>query len=78
MFKFASTLAVLAGAASASHLDNGNGMFDSFDFDSVKFKTRTNCSLDKYPEVSHLINYPLLTQLSTSLLPPIYRFIFDD
>ena len=53
MFKFASLLSVFAGAASAiSHLDNTDGRFDTFDFDSVKFKTRTNCSLDKYPEVS--------------------------
>lgn len=53
MFKFASLLSVLAGAVSAvSHLDNTDGRFDTFDFDAVKFKTRTNCSLDKYPEVS--------------------------
>ena len=55
MFKFTSVLAALVGAASfaqASHLDNTEGIFDGFKFDEVKFKTRTNCSLDKYPEVS--------------------------
>merc|ERR1712241_249053 len=26
-------------------------MGDTFKFDTVKFKTRTNCSLDKYPEI---------------------------
>ena len=44
----------LVGAASASHLDNTDGVFDNFEFDLVKFKTQTNCSLDKYPEVSSL------------------------
>ena len=56
MFKFTSTMGVLAcsfAAASASHLDNVGGMFDTYSFDQVKFKTRTNCSLDKYPEVSN-------------------------
>ena len=55
MFKLTSVLAAFVGAASfaqASHLDNIGGIFDTFKFDTVKFKTRTNCSLDKYPEVS--------------------------
>ena len=55
MFKFTSVLVALVGAASfaqASHLDNIEGIFDEFKFDEVKFKTRTNCSLDKFPEVS--------------------------
>ena len=50
--KIAALLATAFGCASASHLDNTNGVFDNFSFDMVKFKTRTNCSLDKYPEVS--------------------------
>ena len=56
MFKLTATLVALAGtftSASASHLDNISGIFDSFSYDEVKFKTRTNCSLDKYPEVSN-------------------------
>ena len=54
MFKITSILSALALACiEASHLDNVNGVFDNFSFDQVKFKTRTNCSLDKYPEVSH-------------------------
>ena len=52
MYKIISTVAALASMTAASHLDNINGMFDTFSFDEVKFKTRTNCSLDKYPEVS--------------------------
>ena len=56
MFKLmASIVLALSGAipnVTASHLDNIDGIFDSYSFDEVKFKTRTNCSLDKYPEVS--------------------------
>ena len=37
---------------SASHLDDTNGAFTNFVYDTVKFKTQTNCSLDKWPEVS--------------------------
>ena len=56
--------------AEASHLDNTNGIFDTYSFDQVKFKTRTNCSLDKYPEVSsnHIHHYRELTRMSVSLL----------
>ena len=57
MFKFTSALFALAsvfGGAEASHLDNATGVFDTFSFDEVRFKTKTNCSLDKYPEVSGL------------------------
>ena len=62
-----STLAALACIeVSASHLDNKNGIFDTYSFDQVKFKSRTNCSLDKYPEVS------LVFHLSSSLLGPYY------
>merc|ERR1712045_197725 len=49
--KIAAFLAMTMTCGSASHLDNTNGVFDSFSFDAVKFKTRTNCSLDKYPEI---------------------------
>mmetsp|Transcript_41881 Transcript_41881/g.55213 ORF Transcript_41881/g.55213 Transcript_41881/m.55213 type:complete len:156 (-) Transcript_41881:161-628(-) len=52
--KISNLVAALATAfacVEASHLDNTNGVFDSFSFDEVKFKTRTNCSLDKYPEI---------------------------
>ena len=53
MYKFTSLMAaLLASLGNASHLDNTNGKFDNWSFDSVKFKSRTNCSLDKYPEVS--------------------------
>ena len=57
MYKLTSLIAMLGAStlpslSSASHLDNTNGIFDSYSFDNVKFKTRTNCSLDKYPEVS--------------------------
>ena len=55
MFKLTSAIATLACSLAyvqGSHLDNTNGVFDTYSFDTVKFKTRTNCSLDKYPEVS--------------------------
>ena len=55
MFRLSTGIAAMSVAislGSASHLDNTNGAFDNYSFDSVKFKTRTNCSLDKYPEVS--------------------------
>ena len=44
-------MSIFAGAQ-ASHLDNVNGVFDSYKWDHVKFKTQTNCQLDTYPEVS--------------------------
>lgn len=47
---FVSMMAI--ATVSASHLDDVNGVFTSFDFDSVKFKTKTDCSLDNYPGVS--------------------------
>ena len=56
--KVAAVFAATLGYSSASHLDNTNGLFDNFSFDLVKFKTRTNCSLDKYPEVSHRFSQP--------------------
>ena len=53
MFKRVTYLGFLFAAPStASHLDDTNGIFSNFKFDQVKFKTQTNCSLDKYPEVS--------------------------
>jgi len=52
MYKFTALLAAFAASlTSASHLDNTTGSFDNWSFDEVKFKTRTNCSLDKYPEI---------------------------
>ena len=63
MFKLmASIVLALSGAipnVTASHLDNIDGIFDSYSFDEVKFKTRTNCSLDKYPEVSRQSRKPI-------------------
>ena len=56
--KVAAVFAATLGCTSASHLDNTNGLFDNYSFDLVKFKTRTNCSLDKYPEVSHRFSQP--------------------
>ena len=50
--KIMAAVAATIACVDASHLDNINGVFDTFSFDAVKFKTRTNCSLDKYPEVS--------------------------
>ena len=55
MYKFTAILAAIAASVtSASHLDNTSGAFDNWSYDEVKFKSRTNCSLDKYPEVSFL------------------------
>ena len=55
MYKFTAILAAIAASVtSASHLDNTTGAFDNWSYDEVKFKSRTNCSLDKYPEVSFL------------------------
>ena len=53
MFRLSAILASALTYVSASHLDNNNGIFDTFSFDMVKFKTKTNCALDKHPEVSH-------------------------
>ena len=53
------------GDVNASHLDDIDGVFSNFKFDVVKFKTQTNCSLDKYPEVSShfkTIWQPLVSQ----------------
>ena len=53
-----SLLAIVAfsgvSSVKASHLDNENGVFNTFKYDSIKFKTQTNCQLDTYPEVSNL------------------------
>ena len=74
MFKLAASMYALAlGVAQASHLDNNNGIFDSFSFDKVIFKTRTNCSLDKYPEVSKLLSAaikvnPVSSEVNTNAL----------
>lgn len=45
-------LAALATVGTASHLDDVNGFLSGFSFDAVKFKTKTDCSLDKYTPVS--------------------------
>ena len=45
-------LAALATVGTASHLDDVNGFLSGFSFDTVKFKTKTDCSLDKYTSVS--------------------------
>ena len=50
--KAVATLVSFLAGAQASHLDNVNGVFDSYKWDYVKFKTQTNCQLDTYPEVS--------------------------
>lgn len=40
---------LLAGLTQASHLDEE---IETFSFDTVKFKTKTDCQLDTYPNVS--------------------------
>lgn len=45
-------LSLLASGSAASHLDDTDGMLTNFAFDTVKFKTKTDCSLDKYATVS--------------------------
>ena len=53
MFKAVASLFFMAAVpTSASHLDDTNGVLSNFKYDAIKFKTQTNCSLDKYPEVS--------------------------
>ena len=51
MFRLTAILASALTYVQASHLDNTSGIFDTFSFDMVKFKTKTNCALDKYPEI---------------------------
>jgi hypothetical protein len=46
-------LAAFAAGAHASHLDDNDGALSGFSFDIVKFKTKTDCSLDKYTTVSN-------------------------
>ena len=48
----AAFVSLLGLGAHASHLDDNAGVFSSFKYDHVKFKTQTNCQLDTYPEVS--------------------------
>jgi hypothetical protein len=45
-------LSLLATGSVASHLDDIDGQLSNFSFDTVKFKTKTDCSLDKYTTVS--------------------------
>lgn len=41
-----------------SHIDDDNGELTNFTFDTVKFKTIKDCSLDKIPDVPTLFtNY---------------------
>ena len=57
MFAKASfALATLAALGSASHLDDNNNILSDFSFDTVKFKTKTDCQLDKYTSVSESID----------------------
>lgn len=43
---------LLAAGTGASHLDDTDGFLTDFKFNNVKFKTKTDCSLDKYTSVS--------------------------
>lgn len=55
MFKSTSMIAIIASSLAyvqGSHFDNKSGIFDTYSYDMVKFKTKTNCALDKFPEVS--------------------------
>ena len=49
-------IALVSVGVNGSHLSDTDGVFTNFKYDEVKFKTQTNCSLDKYPEVSSHIN----------------------
>ena len=72
----ASIVLALSGAlpnVTASHLDNIDGIFDSYSFDEVKFKTRTNCSLDKYPEVSRQSRKPIFHAKIWHECPLLYQ-----
>ena len=46
-------VSLFAAFAAASHLDDTNGVFTNYSFDQIKFKTKTDCQLDTYPEVSN-------------------------
>ena len=61
------SLTLLEGA-SASHLDDTNGVFSNFSFDQVKFKTQTNCSLDKWPEIRKWLDGDAATYTSMPIL----------
>ena len=45
-------VSLLVSGSAASHLDDTDGFLTGFKFDNVKFKTKTDCSLDKYTTVS--------------------------
>jgi hypothetical protein len=74
MFSFTkSSLAIaslLAAGTSASHLDDTDNFLTNFSFDNVKFKTKTDCSLDKYTTVS-------LTRIN-QLFPQFAPFSFAN
>jgi hypothetical protein len=56
MQTFAKTSLALAtlmvAGTNASHLDDTDGFLSGFKWDNAKFKTKTDCSLDKYTSVS--------------------------
>ena len=60
-------VSLLAGFGAATHLDNVDDVFNTYSFDMVKFKTKTDCQLDTYPEVSHdhasMLFFEVLTRL---------------
>ena len=45
--------ALLASTCVASHLDDTDSVLSGFEFDLIKFKTKTDCQLDTYPGVSN-------------------------
>ena len=53
--KVLSLFACLLASASASHLDDIEGL-RNFKHDHVMFKTKKDCALDGYPDVSILIS----------------------
>ena len=52
--KIAFTL--LACSVSASHLDDIDDL-EKFSWDTVKFKTKKDCSLDAHPDVSKITRF---------------------
>ena len=50
---------LLVAGTNASHLDDTDGFLSGFEYNFVKFKTKTDCSLDKYTSVSDTFSLPL-------------------
>ena len=48
-----STFALIATVALASHFDDSKGLFTNHKYDELRFKTKKDCALDNYPEVSN-------------------------